>query len=107
MHEPVSIPRGNEDLASWPTVFAAGLLSGQTVLVSGAGSGMGRCTAWLAARLGARVIVAGRTEAKLAAVVDGITAGQVSSFMEALLGRCFVELLAVRGARAAVVGGLG
>lgn len=74
MHEAVAIPRGNEDLATWPTVFADGVLAGQTVLVSGAGSGMGRATAWLAARLGARVILAGRTEAKLAAVAEAINA---------------------------------
>ena len=69
-----NIPRSNAELALQPTVFAAGLLDGYTVLVSGAGSGMGRATAWLAARLGARVIVAGRTAAKLADVVDAINA---------------------------------
>ena len=74
MTDAFNIPRGNAELALQPTVFAAGLLQGQTVLVSGAGSGMGRATAWLAARLGARVIVGGRTAAKLAAVVDAINA---------------------------------
>ena len=74
MSDAPSIPRGNAELAVQATVFADGLLRGQTVLVSGAGSGMGRATAWLAARLGARVIVCGRTAAKLAAVVDAINA---------------------------------
>lgn len=74
MTDALNIPRGNAELAVQPTIFAAGLLQGQTVLVSGAGSGMGRATAWLAARLGARVIVGGRTAAKLAAVVDAINA---------------------------------
>ena len=74
MSDAANIPRSNAELAVQPTVFAAGLLAGQTVFVSGAGSGMGRATAWLAARLGARVIVGGRTETKLAAVVDAINA---------------------------------
>lgn len=74
MNETPNMPRSNADLAAQTTVFAAGLLAGQTVFVSGAGSGMGRATAWLAARLGARVIVGGRTPAKLAAVVDAINA---------------------------------
>ena len=74
MSDTPNIPRSNAELAVQPTVFAAGLLAAQTVFVSGAGSGMGRATAWLAARLGARVIVGGRTQAKLAAVVDAINA---------------------------------
>ena len=74
MSDAPNIPRTNAELAVQATVFALGLLAGQTVFVSGAGSGMGRATAWLAARLGARVIVGGRTSAKLAAVVDAINA---------------------------------
>ena len=74
MSDTANIPRSNAELAVQPTVFAAGLLAAQTVFVSGAGSGMGRATAWLAARLGARVIVGGRTLTKLAAVVDAINA---------------------------------
>ena len=68
------VPRSNAELARQPTVFAAGMLQGQTVFVSGAGSGIGRATAWLAARLGAKVIVGGRTEEKLRIVADAINA---------------------------------
>jgi NAD(P)-dependent dehydrogenase (short-subunit alcohol dehydrogenase family) len=56
------------ELASRPTTLAADLLAGRTVVVSGGGSGIGRATAWLAARLGARVIICGRTDPKLARV---------------------------------------
>jgi citronellol/citronellal dehydrogenase len=60
------------DLASQPSTLAAGLFKGRTVLVSGAGSGIGRATAWLAARLGAHVVLCGRTQEKLARVVVGL-----------------------------------
>ncbi len=74
MNEPLSIPRSNDELRDHPTIFANELLRGQTVLVSGAGSGIGRATAWLAARLGATTILGGRTQAKLEAVADAINA---------------------------------
>ena len=74
MHEAPSIPKTHEELARQPTVFAPDLLAGQRVFVSGGGSGIGRATAWLAARLGARVVIGGRKEAKLAGVVDAINA---------------------------------
>ncbi|MGE4616534.1 MAG: SDR family oxidoreductase, partial [Gammaproteobacteria bacterium] len=61
-----------EDLAAHPTSFTADFLKGQTVFVCGGGSGIGRATAWLAARLGARVILGGRTEEKLRSVADAI-----------------------------------
>ncbi len=54
-----------EQLAERPTVFREGTLEGQAVVVSGGGSGMGRATAFLAARLGAEVMICGREEAKL------------------------------------------
>ena len=72
MAEPVPIPKTNEDLAAHPTSFTADFLKGQTVFVCGGGSGIGRATAWLAARLGARVILGGRTEEKLRSVADAI-----------------------------------
>ncbi|MCZ6859297.1 MAG: SDR family oxidoreductase [Alphaproteobacteria bacterium] len=63
----------DDELASRPTIFASDLLDGQVVLVSGGASGIGRATAWLAARLGAKIVVAGRTEEKLKAVTEQLT----------------------------------
>jgi citronellol/citronellal dehydrogenase len=47
------------------SVFAAGLFKGQTFIVTGGGSGIGRCTAHELAALGANVVIAGRDAAKL------------------------------------------
>jgi citronellol/citronellal dehydrogenase len=58
----------NEELMTlWtaPTVFRPDLFSGQTLLVTGGGGGIGCAVALLAARLGARVVICGRTAAKL------------------------------------------
>jgi len=70
----VTIPATNEEFAVHPTAYRDGLLNGKVVMVSGGGSGVGRATAWLAARLGAKVIICGRTEAKLTEVVSAINA---------------------------------
>ncbi len=70
----VEIDSISQDLADRPTSFAAGLLAGKTVLVSGGGSGIGQATAWLAARLGAKVIITGRKREKLDAVVAALAA---------------------------------
>ncbi|HVN41383.1 MAG TPA: SDR family oxidoreductase, partial [Steroidobacteraceae bacterium] len=45
---------------------------GRVIVVTGAGSGIGRCTAHELAALGAEVVLVGRTPAKLAAVADEI-----------------------------------
>ncbi|MCA0326407.1 MAG: SDR family oxidoreductase [Proteobacteria bacterium] len=58
----------------YQSIFAPGLLAGQVVVVTGGGSGIGRCTAHELAALGARVVVVGRNEDKLRAVEDEITA---------------------------------
>ena len=55
----------NAELASRPTVYRDGLLDGKVVLVSGGGTGIGKAIAFLAARLGADVVICGRTESKL------------------------------------------
>jgi NAD(P)-dependent dehydrogenase (short-subunit alcohol dehydrogenase family) len=50
----------DEELLALPTVFRSGLFDGCRVLVSGAGTGIGRGIALLFGRLGARVVVCGR-----------------------------------------------
>ena len=59
-------------MASYRSVFAPGLYAGQVVLVTGGGSGIGRCTAHELAALGAAVAIVGRKAAKLAAVQQEI-----------------------------------
>ena len=53
---------------SYRSVFRPGLFAGQTIVVTGAGSGIGRCTAHELAALGAHVVLVGRTVAKLETV---------------------------------------
>jgi citronellol/citronellal dehydrogenase len=44
----------------YPSVFRPGLFAGKVMLVTGGGTGLGRCTAHELAALGAQVVVAGR-----------------------------------------------
>ena len=64
----------DEELWTQRTVFAGDALAGQVAVISGGAGGIGRAAAWLFARLGAHVVIAGRTESKVAAVADAITA---------------------------------
>jgi citronellol/citronellal dehydrogenase len=56
----------------YQSVFAPGLFDGQTIIVTGGGSGIGRCTAHELASLGANVVITGRSMDKLEAVRDEI-----------------------------------
>jgi citronellol/citronellal dehydrogenase len=56
------------------SVFRDGLLAGQVHIVTGGGSGIGRCTAHELARLGAIVILVGRKPEMLESVAGEITA---------------------------------
>lgn len=56
------------------SVFRPGLFAGQVIIVSGGGTGIGRCTAHELASLGASVALVGRRAEKLTRVVDEITA---------------------------------
>ena len=55
-------------------VFATGTFDGQVALITGGGSGIGLATAREMIRLGARVALCGRTEAKLVAATSSIDA---------------------------------
>ena len=59
---------------SYRSVFKPGLFEGQTVIVTGGGSGIGRCTAHEIAALGAHVVITGRKPDKLATVKGEIEA---------------------------------
>ncbi|MDP3926550.1 MAG: SDR family oxidoreductase [Hydrogenophaga sp.] len=66
--------------STYRSVFRPGLFVGQTVIVTGGGSGIGRCTAHELANLGASVALVGRRVEKLEAVQTEITqaGGQAS-----------------------------
>ena len=59
-------------MAGFQSVFRPGLFAGQAGIVTGAGSGIGRCTAHELAALGARVALVGRKAEKLEAVAREI-----------------------------------
>ncbi|WP_085577931.1 MULTISPECIES: SDR family oxidoreductase [unclassified Pseudomonas] len=58
---------------AYRSIFNAGLFDGQTVIVTGGGSGIGRCTAHELAALGATVLLIGRKPEKLQKVAGEIT----------------------------------
>ncbi|WP_429911925.1 SDR family oxidoreductase [Glycocaulis sp.] len=58
----------------YDSVFRDDLFAGKTVIVTGGGSGIGRCTAHELASLGATVIITGRKTEKLESVAAEITA---------------------------------
>ena len=65
----------------YQSVFRPDLFAGKTMLVTGGGSGIGRCTAHELASLGAHVVITGRKQEKLDATAAEIRTddGQVST----------------------------
>lgn len=64
--------RSDEDLATLPQALAPGTFAGKTVIVSGAGTGIGRACAHWFARLGANLVICSRSEEKLASARDAL-----------------------------------
>jgi citronellol/citronellal dehydrogenase len=69
------------------SVFKPELFEGQTIVVTGGGSGIGRCTAHEIAALGAHVVIAGRKADKL-----GVVKGEI----EAAGGSCETHAFDIR-----------
>ncbi|MBL90847.1 MAG: 2,4-dienoyl-CoA reductase [Myxococcales bacterium] len=59
-------------MSRYNSVFKPDLFDGQTIIVTGGGSGIGRCTAHELASLGGKVILIGRKEEKLIRVTQEI-----------------------------------
>lgn len=72
---------------SYRSVFKPGLFEGQTVVVTGGGSGIGRCTAHEIAALGAHVVITGRKAEKL---------DVVKAEIEAAGGTCETHIFDIR-----------
>ncbi len=64
------------------SIFRSDLFSGQTILITGGGTGIGRAVAHELASLGAHVVLAGRTMSKIKSVRDEILAdgGSASAY---------------------------
>ena len=86
------------------SIFRADLFAGQTIVVTGGGSGIGRATAVELASLGAHVVLVGRTVEKLTAVQQEISemGSEASTYTcnireEAQVQALFADVLAARG----------
>ena len=96
------------------SIFRADLFAGQTIIVTGGGSGIGRATAVELASLGAHVVLVGRTLAKLTAVQQEIASmdGEASTFVgnireEEQVQALFADVLETRGALHGLVNNAG
>ena len=67
-------PELQQAASGWPYQPEPDLLRGRTILVTGAGDGIGSCAARTFAWYGADLVLLGRTQAKLEQVFDWITA---------------------------------
>lgn len=99
---------------SYRSIFRQDLFAGQTIMVTGGGSGIGRATAVELASLGAHVVLVGRTLEKLTAVQQEISqmGGEASAYTcnireEDQVQALFGEVLAARGALHALVNNAG
>jgi citronellol/citronellal dehydrogenase len=96
---------GGKLMARYGSVFQAGLFAGQVAVVTGGGSGIGRCTAHELAALGAKVAIIGRKLEKLEAVraeiesAGGTCSTHVCDIREEVVVRTTVEAVLQRHSR--------
>ncbi|HEX6957129.1 MAG TPA: SDR family oxidoreductase [Ferrovibrio sp.] len=95
-------PTSKSDGGSFRSVFRDGLFAGQVMIVTGGGSGIGRCTAHELCHLGARLALIGRKKEKLDAVAAELRADNARADVDVFA--CDIrEEEAVRAAVAAIV----
>jgi citronellol/citronellal dehydrogenase len=66
--------RSDDELAAMPLTFRDSLFDGQVALVSGSGRGIGKAIAYQLARLGAKIALCGRDEARLNTTAENLRA---------------------------------
>jgi len=88
----------------YQSIFSPNLFTGQTIIITGGGSGIGRCTAHELASLGAHVVISGRTKetletvkAEIEAVGGAVTAVVGNIREEEQVKALFEQVLAERG----------
>lgn len=74
----------DDELAAQDTAFRDGLFEGKVALVSGGATGLGKAIAFLFARLGAKLVLCGRSEEKLAAGLDSLSRYDVEVITQAM-----------------------
>lgn len=91
-------------MSGYQSIFRSDLFSGRTIIVTGGGSGIGRCAAHELAALGAHVAIVGRKPEKLTKVEAEIIedGGKVSSHVcdireEEAVNACVKEIVAAHG----------
>lgn len=98
----------------YQSVFRLGTFEGQTIIVTGGGSGIGRCTSHELSSLGAHVALVGRDPDKLQAVRAEIAEDGGSASVhpcdirdEAVVGQTIDSVLQLRGRLDALVNNAG
>ncbi|CAN7482077.1 SDR family oxidoreductase [Bosea sp. LjRoot237] len=104
--EPRELGLEDADLARLPTVYATDAFVGRSVLISGGAGGIGRATAWLLGRLGAKVIIAGRDESKLEAAAEAMRAAGLKAAAKTVNVRDPATITALHDWIAAEFGGI-
>ena len=74
----------DDELLTQPTSFRDGLFEGQVALVSGGGSGLGKAIAYLFGRLGAKLVICSRDQAKLDSAAKHLSALGVECMTQAM-----------------------